>query len=135
MATRSRSTICSRSSSRSSLIGIVLIAGALLMAGCSGNKKTVGLDVDVYLHPSSSDTTDILLQAGIDKRLADSPSTKGALIHVRVSGGLVTLTGAAKNLATKDAAGQIARETELTLNGTAIRVSRENLRNQITIER
>ena len=135
MATRSRSTIFSRSSSRSSLIGIVLIAGALLMAGCGGNLKTVGLDVDVYLHPTSSDSSDILLQAGIERRLADNPATKGSLIHVRVVGGIVTLTGAVKNPAVKDAAEQTARETEVTLNGTAIRVARENVRNQITVER
>jgi osmotically-inducible protein OsmY len=117
------------------VIGIVLIAGALQMAGCGGNMKTVGLDVDVYLHPTSSDSSDILLQAGIDRRLADSPATKGTLVHVRVIGGIVTLTGAVKNSATKDGAEQIARETEVTLNGTAIRVARENVRNQITVER
>lgn len=113
----------------------MLIAGALLMAGCSGNKKTVGLDVDVYLHPTSSDSTDILLQAGIDKRLADNPSTKGGVIHVRVTGGSVTLTGTVRNQAAKDAAEQIARDTEITLNGAAIRVARDNVRNQIAVER
>jgi len=105
------------------------------MAGCGGNLKTVGLDVDVYLHPTSSDSSDILLQAGIERRLADNPATKGSLIHVRVVGGIVTLTGAVKNPAAKDAAEQTARETEVTLNGTAIRVARENVRNQITVER
>jgi hypothetical protein len=135
VAIRSRSTTCWRSSSRTSGLGLAVIAGLLLMTGCSGNKKTVGLDLDVYLHPTSSDSTDILLQAGIDKRLADIPSTKGSLVHVRVTGGIVTLTGTVKNPATKDAAEQIARETEVTLNGTAIHVARENIRNQITVER
>lgn len=135
MAIRSRSTICSRSSSSSSLIAIVLLGSALLLTGCSGNKKTLGLDLDVYLHPTSSDSADILLQTGIDRRLADSPQTKAGLIHVRVSGGIVTLTGTVKNLATKDAAEQIARETELALNGIAIRVARDSVRNQIIVER
>lgn len=135
MATRSGWTTFWRSSSINSRIGLVAIAGALLIAGCSGNKKTVGLDLDVYLHPSSSDSTDILLQAGIDRRLANDPATKSSLIHVRVTGGIVTLTGAVKNLAAKDAAERIARETELTLNGTAIRVATENVRNQISVER
>jgi hypothetical protein len=132
---RFRSMTCWRSSFRSSCLGLVLLGGALLTVGCSGNKKTVGLDLDVYLHPTSSDSTDILLQAGIDKRLADIPSTKGSLIHVRVIGGIVTLTGTVKNPATKDAAEQIARETEVTLNGAAIRVAKESVRNQITVER
>ena len=134
MATRSRSTTFSRCSAISSRVWPVVFAG-VLMFGCGVPKKIVGLDVDVYLHPSSSDSADILLQTGIDRRLADSPQTKGSLIHVRVAGGLVTLTGAVRNAATKDAAEQIARDTELTLNGTAIRVARENVRNQITVER
>jgi BON domain-containing protein len=135
VAIRFRSTTCWRSSFRTSCIGFLLLAGVLLMTGCSANKKTVGLDLDVYLHPTSADSTDILLQAGIDKRLADTPSTKGILVHVRVTGGIVTLTGTVKNPATKDAAEQIARETEVTVNGTAIRAARENIRNQITVER
>ena len=90
MAARSRWTTFWRSSSINSRICLAVIASALLIAGCSGNKKTVGLDLDVYLHPSSSDSADILLQAGIDRRLSDNPATKGSLIHVRVTGGLVS---------------------------------------------
>jgi hypothetical protein len=136
MVTRSRWATCWRSSSVTSRAAgrgwIGLIVGAMLMSGCGAKKQTVGLDVDVYLHPSSSDSTDLLLQAGIDKRLADTPATKSSLIHVRVSGGIVTLTGTVKSPTVREAAGQIARETELTLNGTAIRVSND-IRNQIEV--
>jgi hypothetical protein len=114
-------------------VWVGLIVGAMLVSGCGAKKQTVGLDVDVYLHPSSSDSTDLLLQAGIDKRLADTPATKSSLIHVRVSGGIVTLTGTVKSPTTREAAERITRETELTLNGTPIRV-RNDIRNQIAVE-
>jgi osmotically-inducible protein OsmY len=134
MVTRSRWATCSRFSSMTSRAGIGLIVSAVLLSGCASTKQTVGLDVDVYLHPSSSDSTDVLLQAGIDKRLADTPATKNSLIHVRVFGGIVTLTGTVKSQTIREVAEQITRETELTLNGTAIRVAND-IRNQIEVER
>ena len=133
MVTRSRWATCWRSSSVTSGAWIGLVLSAMLVSGCAARKQTVGLDVDVYLHPSSSDSHDLLLQAGIDKRLADTPATKSSLIHVRVSGGIVTLTGTVKSPATREAAEQITRETELTLNGTAIR-ARNDIRNQIEVQ-
>lgn len=113
---------------------LLLAALGLPAGGCgSSGKRTVGLDVDVYLHPTSSESNDILLQAGIDKRLAENESTKNGIVHVRVAGGTVTLTGAVKNSTIKDAAERIARETVVSLNGTPIRPE-QNIRNQIDIQ-
>jgi hypothetical protein len=132
MVTRSRWATCWRFSSGTSRAWVGPIISAMLISGCGARQTRVGLDLDVYLHPSSSDSTDLLLQTGIDKRLADTPSTKSSLIHVRVSGGIVTLTGSVKSPTTREAAEQITRETELTLNGAAIRVS--TITNQIAVE-
>ena len=110
-----------------------LIAAALLASGCGTKKKTLGLDVDLYLHATSADATDILLQTGISKRLAESDATRSARVHVRVTAGGVALTGAVRNRAVSDAAERIAKETELTLNGASIRPVGE-IRNQLDIE-
>ena len=65
------------------------VVAALLTAsfafGCGGpERRTVGLDVDLFLNPTSGDLTDVLLQTGITKRLADDNDTKSQIIHVRV---------------------------------------------------
>jgi hypothetical protein len=73
------------------------------------------LDVNVYLHPSSADPGDILLQTAITKRLTSSSITRESLIHVRVEDRVVILTGTAKADA-KAAAFDLARTTKLTLN-------------------
>jgi len=110
-----------------------LVLGALLFSGCSGNKKTVGLDVDLYLHASSSDPADVMLQAGIGKRLDASDVSKTGTVHVRVVDGVVTLSGTVRNAAGKSEAERIAMSTELTLNGTPIRPAGA-VRNQLTVE-
>jgi hypothetical protein len=105
-----------------------------LIAGCGGaEKKTVGLDVDVYLHPSSSDSADLLLQAGIDRRLAEAETMKGAIIHVRVTNGLITLTGAVKTATAKRTAEEIAMTTDVKLNGASIWPEKK-MNNQIDIQ-
>ena len=107
----------------------------ILISGCGGaEKKAVGLDVDVYLHPSSSDSADILLQAGIDRRLAEAEATKGGIIHVRVTGGVITLTGAVKSDAAKKRAEEIALSTDVKLNGVAIWPDKK-IQNQIEVQR
>jgi osmotically-inducible protein OsmY len=120
----------------SSGIRVILFLSIVLISGCGADKKTtLGLDVDVYLHPSSSDPADILLQAGIDKRLGEDETTKNGIIHVRVVGGVVTLSGTAKSNAVKDKAQQIARETDVKLDGSSIwPAAARKINNQIEIQ-
>jgi hypothetical protein len=107
-------------------IAVITVA----LAGCSDSRKTtLGLDVNLYLHPTSSDPMDIILQTAITKRLNESSVTKLSLIHVRVEDRAVTLTGTAKD-EIRDEAERIARQTELTLNGESIR-PREPITNKI----
>jgi hypothetical protein len=113
----------------------MLAAVALTIAGCgSGRSATVGLDVDVYLHPSSADPIDTILQTAIAKRLSDSEVTRQSLIHVRVAEGVVILTGTAPSQNEKDEAERIARLTELTLNGETIR-PKDPVTNRVTTQR
>lgn len=108
-------------------LSIVLI---LAIAGCSrSHKTTVGLDLDVYLHPNSADPMDIILQTAITKRLDDDAATKLTAIHVRVEDRTVILTGTAPPDVSK-AAERIALQTQLTLNGEPIR-PREPITNRI----
>lgn len=104
---------------RVSACAIVLIMMAL--GGCAkNNKTTLGLDVDLYVHPTSADPVDIILQTAISKRLNDSTVTKLSLIHVRVEDKVVILTGTAGADVRREAE-RIAQQTELTLNGEPIR--------------
>jgi hypothetical protein len=93
-----------------------LILAGVLSCGCGPERKTVGLDLDVFLHPGSSDLSDVLLQTGIAKRLEDDAETRRAIIHVRVVNRMVILSGAAGSENTKARAGQIAKDTTVRLN-------------------
>jgi hypothetical protein len=106
---------------KKSMLACAIPVLAIALAGCSESRKTtLGLDVNLYLHPTSADPLDIILQTAITKRLHESSITKLSLIHVRVEDRTVTLTGTAKeNVRTE--AERIAQQTELTLNGEAIR--------------
>ena len=105
----------------------------LALAGCSRRyKTTVGLDVDLYVHPTSADPLDIILQTAISKRLNDSSATKLSLVHVRVEDKVVVLTGTATADVRKEAE-RIAQQTELTLNGETIR-PRMPINNRITTQ-
>jgi osmotically-inducible protein OsmY len=114
---------------KAALAGTTLVI-AMALAGCNESRKTtLGLDVNLYVHPTSADPMDVLLQTAITKRLNESTVTRLSLIHVRVEERNVTLTGTAKDQV-RDEAERIARQTELTLNGESIR-PREPINNKI----
>src|SRR5580765_4034959 len=116
---------------RSSAVFFVIFPILLAFAGCrKDTKTTVGLDVDLYLHPTSADPIDILLQTAISKRLSDSSVTRLSLIHVRVDERTVILTGTATEQIRSEAE-RIAQQTELTLNGESIR-PKQPISNRIT---
>jgi osmotically-inducible protein OsmY len=115
---------------KKSMLAWTILLTAMAFAGCSESRKTtLGLDVNLYLHPTSADPVDIILQTAITKRLNESSVTKLSLIHVRVEDKAVTLTGTAK-ADVRDEAERIARETEMTLNGESIR-PRDPITNKI----
>jgi hypothetical protein len=98
-----------------------IVVAALFISGCGAERRTVGLDVDVFLHPGSTDANDVLLQTGITKRLADDAETQRGIIHVRVVEGVVVLSGAVRSSEMRERAELIARETVVKLNEAPIR--------------
>ena len=114
----------------SRVLFVVMVLMTLAACATKNNNPTLGLDVDIYLHPTSADPTDIILQTAITKRLNDSAVTRNSLIHVRVENKTVYLTGTAKDNVRSEAE-RIAIETELTLNGEAIRPNK-SISNKIT---
>ena len=115
---------------KKSMIAWTILIVAIALAGCSKSRKTtLGLDVDLYLHPTSADPMDVILQTAITKRLNENNTTKLAPIHVRVEDRAVFLTGTG-SAQIRDEAERIARQTELTLNGESIR-PREPITNKI----
>ena len=97
----------------------------MALSGCNRHKTTIGLDVDLYVHPTSADPLDIILQTAISKRLNDAKTVKLSLIHVRVEDKLVILTGTSTDEGRKEA-GRITMETVVTLNGEPIRFTTKN---------
>ena len=113
-----------------SILACTILVIAIALAGCGESRKsTLGLDVNLYLHPASADPMDIILQTAITKRLNENSVTKLSLIHVRVEDRTVILTGTAKENV-RDEAERIAQQTELTLNGESIR-PKEPITNRI----
>jgi hypothetical protein len=113
------------------VVFFVIFPVLFALAGCAKDTKTtVGLDVDLYLHPTSADPLDVLLQTAITKRLIDSSVTRLSLIHVRVDDRTVILTGMATEQVRSEAE-RIAQQTELSLNGEAIR-PKQPISNRIT---
>jgi osmotically-inducible protein OsmY len=102
---------------RVTALAILLLLG---LEGCNRHKTTVGLDVDLYVHPTSADPLDIILQTAISKRLNESTITRLSLIHVRVEDKVVILTGTS-TAGVRQEAERIAQQTELTLNGEPIK--------------
>ncbi len=99
---------------KNTLAALALTAAALL-AGCQKNPKLGTVAVDLYIHPESSSSEDVMLQTAIRGKLGADPLTAGR-VQVRVVGLEVVLAG---NVAKKDAserAEQIARATKVMVN-------------------
>jgi osmotically-inducible protein OsmY len=123
---------CGVRMTRSKLVFLILLS--VSMAACGPERRTVGLDVDVFLHPGSSDLSDVLLQTGIAKRLADDQETQRGIIHVRVVNLMVILSGAVGNQDMKARAQRIAEETVVKLNEVPIQTKVE-VSNRIEVQR
>lgn len=112
----------------------VAVVLAIFVSACGSERRTVGLDVDVFLNTSSSDLVDVLLQTGIAKRLADDKETQDGIIHVRVVNRMVILSGAVRSSDLKTRAETIAKETVVKLNEASIQANAP-ITNRIEIQR
>jgi len=96
----------------------------MILTGCAErNKPVVGLDVDLYLHPESTQGDDLILQSAIQKELSADPATRNDIIHVRVIDGIIFLSGTVRNQSDKLMAEDLAAKIEVTVNGRSVRAS------------
>lgn len=88
---------------------------AVSMGACTkqGKLAPVDLNVDLYLHPESGSSEDVLLQTAIRRNLAKAELYG---VYVRVLDLHAVLTGTVDKAATKQRALEIARETEVKVD-------------------
>ena len=105
---------------------LILVLGLLVLAACGGSPARVELDVDLYLHPDSSSPDDVLLQAAIFKRIAESAQLQEEAIHVRAFEAVVFLSGSVRDACSSSSAAEIASTTSVTVgdNPSPVRASR-----------
>jgi hypothetical protein len=108
------------------------LSALLFAASCGGRQNAVMLDVDLYLHPESARGDDLVLQSAIQSRLLQDSELQDSLIHCRVIQGIVFLSGTVQKQNLREAAGRLAQDTEVTVNGRQIRAT-EPVRNGIEV--
>lgn len=99
--------------SRYLLLVVMLLAVAL--SACQKNPKLGTVAVDVYIHPESSSSDDVMLQTAIRGKL-DADNLTAGFVQVRVAGALAVLTGNVSKKEASDRAEQIARNTRVTVD-------------------
>jgi hypothetical protein len=94
---------------------LILALALAALTGCQKNPKLGTVAVDLYIHPESSSSDDVMLQTAIRGKLEADAAIAGH-VQVRVVDLQAVLTG---NVAKKDAsdkAEQIARATKVTVD-------------------
>jgi hypothetical protein len=88
---------------------------AVALPACRKNTKLGTVGVDVYIHPESSSSDDVMLQTAIRSKIEADTLTAGN-VQVRVVGLVVVLTGNVSKKEASDKAEQIARTTRVTVD-------------------
>ena len=105
----------------------------ILLCGCQRNPKLGRVDVDLYIHPESASSDDILLQTAIRRGLEADEQTRQR-VHVRVVATLVVLTGNVAKEPAKKRAAEIALTTQVQINqGEILKADSGHLKNLITV--
>ena len=86
-----------------------------LLCSCQKNQKLGTVAVDLYIHPESASSEDLLLQTALRRKLAADPLT-AAHVQARVSGLDVVLTGNVSKKDGSDRAEQIVRATRVVVD-------------------
>lgn len=115
--------------SRYSLLVVLLLAVA--PTACKKNPKLGTVAVDVYIHPESSSSDDVILQTAIRTKL-DADTLTAGKVQIRVAGLLAVLTGDVSKKDASDRAEQIARNTKVTVDNNPPIVV-ENVKNFIKV--
>jgi hypothetical protein len=109
----------------------VMILLAVAQPACRKNPKLGTVALDVYIHPESSSSDDVILQTAIRTKLEADTMTAGH-VQLRVAGLLVVLTGDVSKKDASDRAEQIARNTKVTIDNDKPLVA-ENVKNLIKV--
>ena len=112
-------------------LSLVLILMTAAFPACKKNAKLGTVAVDVYIHPESSSSDDVMLQTAIRSKLEADISTAGK-VQVRVAGLLAVLTGDVSKQEASERAEQIARGTRVTIDNNPPIVA-ENVKNLIKV--
>lgn len=112
-------------------VPLVIVFLTIALPACKKNPKLGTVAVDVYIHPESSSSDDVMLQTAIRTKL-DADTTTAGKVQVRVAGLLVVLTGDVSKKEAADKAEQIARNTRVTIDNNQPIVA-ENVKNLIKV--
>jgi hypothetical protein len=104
---------------------------AVALSACRKNPNLGTVAVDVFIHPESSSSDDVMLQTAIRNKLEADSMTAGH-VQIRVAGRLVVLTGGVSKKEAFDRAEQIARNTKVTIDTNAPIVA-ESVKNLVKV--
>ncbi|MGD0666470.1 MAG: BON domain-containing protein [Bryobacteraceae bacterium] len=110
---------------------LVMMLLTVALPACRKNAKLGTVAVDVYIHPESSSSDDVMLQTAIRTKLDADILTAGK-VQIRVAGLLAVLTGDVAKKEASDKAEEIARNTKVTVDNNAPIVA-ENVKNLIKV--
>ena len=110
---------------------LVLLFLTVALPACKKNPQLGTVAVDVYIHPESSSSDDVMLQTAIRTKLDADTMTAGK-VQIRVAGLLVVLTGDVSKKEASDRAEQIAHNTKVTVDDNKPIVA-ENVKNMIKV--
>ena len=111
------------------LLILILLTAAL--SACNKKTNLGNVAVDVYVHPESSSSDDVILQTAIRQKLDSDPLTAGK-VQIRVAGLLAVLTGDVSKKEASDRAESIAHNTRVTVDSNTP-ITAQTVKNMIKV--
>jgi hypothetical protein len=96
-----------------------------MLVGCPKKLPRADLGVDLYLHPEAASVDDVLLQAAIRKKIADSLPGRAGLVHVRSIDKVIFLSGSVASDDDRKKALDAAQSIDLKIDGQPIKPAGE----------
>jgi hypothetical protein len=115
----------------SRILLLLLMCAVAVVPSCKKNPKLGTVAVDLYIHPESSSSQDVMLQTAIRGKLEADPMTAGH-VQVRVVALQAVLTGDVSKKEAAAKAEQIARATRVVIDNDAPIVA-ESVKNLIKV--
>ena len=103
----------------------------IALPACKKNPQLGTVGVDVYIHPESSSSDDVMLQTAIRTKIEADVLTAGH-VQIRVAGLMAVLTGDVSKKEASDEAEKIAHNTKVTVDSNPPIVA-ENVKNLIKV--